>query len=83
MSDLMEKKWLEMIAAFLELSPEERVAEPKGDVEEKSKEMISLKLLKAAVILPLKRVPLVKDVSREPGETGIGDVSCPLSVVIQ
>ena len=45
--------------------------------------MISLKLLKAAVILPLKRVPLVEYVSREPGETGIGNVSCPLSVVIQ
>ena len=27
MSDLMEKKWLEMIEAFLELTPEERVAE--------------------------------------------------------
>ena len=33
-----------------------------------------MKLLKAGVILPLKRVPLVKDVSREPGETGIGNV---------
>ena len=27
MSGLMEKKWLEMIEAFLELTPEERVAE--------------------------------------------------------
>ena len=27
MSDLMEKKWLEMIEAFLELTPEERAAE--------------------------------------------------------
>jgi len=26
MSDLMEKKWLEMIEAFLKLSPEERAA---------------------------------------------------------
>jgi len=27
MPDLMEKKWLEMIEAFLKLSPEERAAE--------------------------------------------------------
>ena len=27
MSDLMQKKWLEMIEAFLELTPQERAAE--------------------------------------------------------
>ncbi len=34
MSDLMEKKWLEMIEAFLELTPEERVAEAEKRLDE-------------------------------------------------
>jgi hypothetical protein len=34
MSDLMEKKWLEMIKAFLELTPEERVAEAEKRLDE-------------------------------------------------
>ena len=34
MSDLMENKWLEMIEAFLELTPEERVAEAEKRLDE-------------------------------------------------
>ncbi len=34
MSHLMEKKWLEMIEAFLELTPEERVAEAEKRLDE-------------------------------------------------
>ncbi len=34
MSDLMEKKWLEMIEAFLELTPEERVTEAEKRLDE-------------------------------------------------
>jgi len=34
MSDLMEKKWFEMIRAFLKLSPEERVAEAEKRLDE-------------------------------------------------
>jgi len=34
MSDLMEKKWLEMIEAFLELTPEERAAEAEKRLDE-------------------------------------------------
>ena len=34
MSDVMGKKWLEMIEAFLELTPEERVAEAEKRLDE-------------------------------------------------
>jgi len=34
MSDLMGKKWLEMIEAFLKLSPEERAAEAEKRLDE-------------------------------------------------
>jgi len=34
MSDLMEKKWLEMIEAFLKLTPEERAAEAEKRLDE-------------------------------------------------
>ncbi|MCJ7683692.1 MAG: hypothetical protein MUO68_05295 [Desulfobacteraceae bacterium] len=34
MSGLMEKRWLEMIEAFLELTPEERVAEAEKRLDE-------------------------------------------------
>ncbi|MFH1953335.1 MAG: hypothetical protein ABIL06_17180 [Pseudomonadota bacterium] len=34
MSDVMEKKWIEMIEAFLELTPEERVAEAEKRLDE-------------------------------------------------
>ena len=34
MSDLMEKKWIEMIAAFLKLTPEERAAEAEKRLDE-------------------------------------------------
>ncbi len=34
MSNLMEKRWLEMIEAFLELTPEERVAEAEKRLDE-------------------------------------------------
>ena len=34
MSDLMEKKWIEMIEAFLKLTPEERAAEAEKRLDE-------------------------------------------------
>jgi hypothetical protein len=34
MSDFMNKKWIEMIEAFLELTPEERVAEAEKRLDE-------------------------------------------------
>ncbi|MBC8391643.1 MAG: hypothetical protein H8E17_03620 [Deltaproteobacteria bacterium] len=34
MSDLMQKKWLEMIEAFLELTPQERAAEAEKRLDE-------------------------------------------------
>ncbi len=34
MSDLMQKKWLEMIEAFLKLTPQERAAEAEKRLDE-------------------------------------------------
>ena len=42
MSQLMEKKWLEMIEAFLKLTPEERVAESEKRFDEILKKMAQL-----------------------------------------
>ena len=42
MSDLMEKKWLEMIEAFLELTPEERVAEAENRLDETLERMAAI-----------------------------------------
>ena len=42
MSQLMEKKWLEMIEAFLKLTPEERVAESEQRFDEILEKMAQL-----------------------------------------
>ena len=42
MSQLMEKKWLEMIEAFLKLTPEERVAESERRFDEILEKMAQL-----------------------------------------
>ena len=42
MSQLMEKKWLEMIEAFLKLTPEERVAESEQHFDEILEKMAQL-----------------------------------------
>ena len=42
MSDLMEKKWLEMIEAFLELTPEERAAEAEKRLDETLERMAAI-----------------------------------------
>ncbi len=39
MSDLMKNKWLEMVEAFLQLTPEERVAEAEKRLDETLKRM--------------------------------------------
>ena len=42
MSQIMEKKWLEMIEAFLKLSPEERAAEAEKRLDETLDRMAKL-----------------------------------------
>jgi len=42
MANLMEKKWLEMIEAFLELAPEERSAEAEGRLDETLERMAQM-----------------------------------------
>lgn len=42
MSHLMEKKWLEMIEAFLRLTPEERAAEAENRLDETLQRMAEL-----------------------------------------
>ncbi len=42
MTHLMEKKWLEMIEAFLKLSPEERSAEAERRLDETLERMAQL-----------------------------------------
>ena len=42
MSDIMKKKWIEMIEAFLELTPEERSAEAEKRLDETLERMAQL-----------------------------------------
>jgi|GEM_PF-1760048 len=42
MSDLMEQKWLEMIEAFLKLTPEERAAEAERRLDETLERMAEM-----------------------------------------